>query len=36
MSVEAFLDTNVFIYQNEGLDSRKAGIADELIFEGHR
>ncbi|MDE0006159.1 MAG: PIN domain-containing protein [Rhodospirillaceae bacterium] len=34
MSVEFFIDTNVFVYQLEGLDTRKAGIANELIERG--
>lgn len=34
MSVESFLDTNIFVYQLERLDSRKADIADELIAHG--
>ena len=33
MSAEAFLDTNVFIYQLEASDERKAAIADRLIGE---
>ncbi|MEZ5728514.1 MAG: hypothetical protein R3E48_11210 [Burkholderiaceae bacterium] len=33
MSAEAFLDTNLFVYQLEALDKRKAAIADELIRE---
>jgi len=28
------LDTNVFVYQLEGLDTRKAGIANDLIERG--
>lgn len=31
MSVESFIDTNIFIYQLERLDTRKATIAEELI-----
>lgn len=31
MSVESFIDTNIFIYQLECLDTRKATIAEELI-----
>lgn len=31
MSVEFFVDTNVFIYQLEGLDERKRPIADAVI-----
>lgn len=34
MSVEFFIDTNLFVYQLEGLDTRKAGIANELIERG--
>ncbi len=34
MSVENFLDTNVFIYQLEGTDSRKSKIAKDLIQTG--
>lgn len=34
MSVESFIDTNVFVYQLERLDARKADIADELIETG--
>lgn len=34
MSVESFLDTNLFIYQLEDLDERKAGIADGIIRQG--
>ena len=34
MSAESFIDTNIFIYQLERLDARKAGIADELIEHG--
>ena len=34
MSVENFIDTNIFIYQLEGLDIRKATIAEELIRQG--
>ena len=34
MSVEFFIDTNVFVYQLEHLDTRKAGIAIELIERG--
>lgn len=33
MSAEAFIDTNVFIYQLEATDARKAAIADRLIGE---
>lgn len=29
MSVECFLDTNVFVYQLEGRDTRKAAIAED-------
>ena|SRR5690625_1151911 len=31
MSVEFFVDTNVFIYQLEGLDERKKRIADNIV-----
>ncbi|MDA3922089.1 MAG: PIN domain-containing protein [Salinisphaera sp.] len=31
MSVEFFVDTNVFIYQLEGLDARKQSIADAVV-----
>lgn len=34
MSVEFFIDTNVFIYPLERLDDRKADIAEQLIREG--
>ena len=34
MSAENFIDTNVFIYQLEALDERKAAIADEIIRDG--
>lgn len=34
MSVECFLDTNVFVYQLEGRDTRKAAIAEDLIRQG--
>ena len=34
MSVEHFLDTNVFVYQLEGRDARKAAIARDLIRQG--
>ncbi len=34
MSVRYFLDTNIFIYQLEGIDVRKAEIAAELIRQG--
>ena len=34
MSAESFIDTNIFVYQLEKLDPRKAGIADELIKHG--
>ena len=34
MSAESFIDTNIFVYQLECLDARKAGIADELIKHG--
>ena len=34
MSVDRFLDTNVFVYQLEGRDARKAGIARDLIRQG--
>ena len=31
MSVENFIDTNVFVYQPERLDTRKPAIAEHLI-----
>ena len=34
MSAESFIDTNVFVYQLERLDVRKADVADELIEQG--
>ena len=34
MSGEYFIDTNIFVYQLERLDIRKATIADELIRNG--
>ncbi|MCY4658347.1 MAG: PIN domain-containing protein [Acidobacteria bacterium] len=34
MSVDRFLDTNVFVYQLEGRDARKASIAQDLIRRG--
>ncbi|MCY4129281.1 MAG: PIN domain-containing protein [Gammaproteobacteria bacterium] len=34
MNVESFIDTNVFVYQLERIDIRKANIADELIEYG--
>lgn len=34
MSVDSFLDTNLFIYQLEARDDRKSAIADALIREG--
>ena len=34
MSAESFIDTNVFVYQLERLDVRKADVADELIEHG--
>ena len=34
MSVERFLDTNLFLYQLEGRDARKAAIAEDLIRQG--
>ena len=34
MSVESFIDTNIFVYQLERLDARKAHIADRLIGHG--
>lgn len=34
MNVESFIDTNVFVYQLERIDIRKANIADELIILG--
>ena len=34
MNVESFIDTNIFVYQLERIDIRKANIADELIEYG--
>lgn len=34
MSAECFIDTNLFIYQMEALDERKATIADHIIRKG--
>ena len=34
MSVESFIDTNIFVYQLEGLETRKAAIAGQLIQQG--
>ena len=34
MSVSSFLDTNIFVYQLERQDARKADIADALIAQG--
>lgn len=34
MIAESFIDTNIFVYQLERLDTRKADIADELIERG--
>mgnify|MGYP005849357887 CR=1 FL=1 len=34
MSVECFLDTNLFIYQLEAADERKSAIASDLIRDG--
>ncbi len=34
MSAECFIDTNLFIYQMEALDERKATIADNIIRKG--
>ena len=34
MSARYFLDTNIFIYHLEALDSRKFAVADRLIREG--
>ena len=34
MSVEDFIDTDVFVYQLERLDIRKAAIAEHLIQDG--
>ena len=34
MSVECFIDTNVFIYQLEASDERKAATADRIIHKG--
>lgn len=34
MTVESFIDTNVFVYQLERLDVRKATTAERLIEQG--
>lgn len=34
MSVESFVDTNLFVYQLEALDERKFSTADRIIREG--
>ena len=34
MSVESFIDTNLFIYQLEASDERKAATADRIISRG--
>ncbi len=34
MNAESFIDTNIFVYQLERLDARKADIADGLIEHG--
>ena len=34
MSVDCFIDTNLFIYQLEALDTRKYAIAEGIIREG--
>lgn len=34
MSADAFIDTNVFIYQLEALDERKSTIAEQIIRDG--
>ena len=34
MNAESFMDTNIFVYQLERLDVRKADIADKLIEHG--
>ena len=34
MSVDCFFDANVFVYQLEGRDARKAAIAQDLIRRG--
>lgn len=34
MNAESFIDTNIFVYQLERLDARKADIADDLIEHG--
>ncbi len=34
MSVECFIDTNLFIYQLEALDARKSAVADRIIIKG--
>ena len=33
MSAESFIDTNLFIYQLEALDERKAAISEKIIRE---
>jgi len=34
MSVECFIDTNIFVYQLEHRDARKAAVAERLIERG--
>lgn len=34
MSVESFIDSNVFIYQLEAADERKATVAEQIIRDG--
>ena len=34
MNVKSFIDTNIFVYQLERLDTRKAAIAEGLIAQG--
>ena len=34
MSVEDFIDTNIFVYQLERIDTYKAAIAEQLIQDG--
>ncbi len=36
MSVECFIDTNLFLYQIENVDKRKSHIADQIIRKGIR
>lgn len=36
MSIECFIDTNLFLYQIENVDKRKSHIADLIIRKGIR